>query len=343
MPDISDAPESPVDDDGQPRFGLYRGRCATTNLDNLSPTFGGSASNRLLGEKSWHWFCLADRQIACSGTILSAGYGGTVFAWVFNRETHEMIVEASGILPPLTADLRDETDGVLARLRGFRRSFSVERDGRKMQISGDLGDLSFDVTLRETSPPPITAICPVRRHNADPADDGGDDTPSGVNVTTKQVCLEASGRFSTGDRIFRLGEDAIGMTDRTHGLLGRHTQWRWAIGSGHLDDGTPVGFNLVSDFNDCLENAVWIDDQVHAASAAAIDFDAARPTDPWHARTDDGRIDLSLGVEGVRESETDLRVVTSDFVSPKGLWEGRLLDREVHSLYGVAEDHRATW
>jgi hypothetical protein len=339
MPDILDAPDAPIDERGRPRYGLYRGRCQTTDLSNLDEDYQQEQPNRFFTEKQWHWFCLADERFACSGTVLSAGYGGTVFAWVFDRETHEMFVDETAILPPLTADLRDQTDGTLARLRGFRRTFRIERDGRQMHIEGDLGDLTFDVTFTESAPPPITAICPVNNGKS-----GVSDHRRGINVTSKQVCLNAEGRFSAGNRVFRLGDDALGMTDRTHGRLGRHTSWRWAIGSGHLDDDeTPVGFNMVSGFNDGLENVVWIDDDLHSTGQATVDYNESRPGDRWHARTDDGYLDLTLGVEAVRSSQTDLRVVTSDFVSPKGLWEGRLLDREIHEMYGVAEDHDATW
>jgi len=48
-------------------------------------------------------------------------------------------------------------------------------------------------------------------------------------------------------------------------------------------------------------------------------------------------------VEGLRQYETDLRVVSAEYLQPVGRFHGRVVDREVHDLFGFAEVHRARW
>lgn len=359
MTHLPESPDTLFDADDRPRYGTYRGRAPHTGLDAAARTIG-SAGQRFLREKQWQWFAAANERIACGGTLLNAGYATTVFLWVFDRSTHRMIADVSEILPPFgvnvspapNRDGSEEARHPVAALRGLRRTFKITRHAQNLHIDVDFDDVRMELRFDESERPPMTAICPVIEQAEDdgnPADDGesADETPDeprGVNVTQKQSGLPVEGRVFAGGRSFRLTADGTsGLLDYSHGLLARDTAWRWAIGSGRLDDGTPVGFNFSEGFNGGLENVVWLDDQLQRTDAVHFDYRPTKPHEPWTVRTPDGSIDLTLFVEGVRRHQTNFRIVTSEYIQPLGTWHGRVVDREVHGLFGVAESHSALW
>lgn len=339
MANLPTVPDSIFDADGYPQFGTYRGWSPDTDLTDAARSID-SAGQRFLREKKWQWFAVADARLACGGTLLDVGYATTVFLWIFDRSTGRMVADVSELLPPFGVDISDDpTDGDVANLRGLRRKFVMERDDGTLQIRADFDDIRLALDIDETAPDPMTAICPL----LDPEGDHDIDPESAVNVTQKQSCLPVEGRVYADGRSFQLSDDAVGLLDFSHGLLMRETAWRWAIGGGTLDEGTPVGFNLSEGFTRGYENAVWIGDSLQKTADVNFDFNADSPDQPWTVRSSDGAIDLTLMVEGVRHHQTNLRIVTSEYLQPLGRWHGRVVDREVHGLFGIAESHSALW
>lgn len=333
MSDLPDAPDTPLDGDGTARHGTYRGQCTSTDLTGAVQRSGTSAGVRFLREKKWQWFAAANPQFACGGTLLDAGYATAVFLWVFDRTAARMIVDETEILPPFAVEIDDNpSSGGGALLRGLRRTFRIDRLAESVTVDASIGSIRLGLEFDTSRTDAMTAICPV-----------GDDANRGVNVTQKQTCLPVRGRVAAAGRAFEFGAGSTAMLDYTHGLLARETSWLWSIASGVLDDGTPIGFNFVRGFNDDLENAVWIGQDLQRASAVSIDFDEQLPEEPWSVRSEDGTIDLSLFVEGIRRHETNFRIVTSKYMQPLGRLHGRIVDREVHDLFGLAERHDARW
>ncbi len=314
-------------------FGTYRGRCRQTDLSAADGALGPGTGSRFFREKKWQWFAVSDARLACGGTLLDAGYATTVFLWVFDRQSRRMLADETDILPPFAVEVSNNPGpGGRARLRGLRRRFSLERGDSHIDLDASFESIQLDLTVDSTDPPALTAICPV-----------GDGEPRGINITQKQSCLPVRGRIAVNGRTFELGEDALAMLDYTHGLMERNTRWRWAIGAGLSEDGTPIGFNFVEGFNNELENAIWVDRSLRPVEPIYIEFDSDRPTDPWTFRSRHAALDLSLVVDGLREHETNFRVVSSKYLQPLGRCHGRIIDREVHDLFALAERHHAKW
>ncbi|MFB6264303.1 MAG: DUF2804 domain-containing protein [Bradymonadaceae bacterium] len=330
---LESCPDDPLDEEGRPRAGTYRGRCRSTDLSRAVDRLERGAGSRLLREKQWQSFAVADRQVACGGTLLDAQYATTLFLWVFDRLAERMIADEAEVFPPFVAGIADDLSARRAAvLRGLRRQFAISREDPATEVEIDIADIHVKLELHTDGPPPLTAICPIE----------GEDE-QGVNITQKQVCLPARGHVSAEGRTFDISEPATGYLDHSHGLLNRETEWDWAIAGGRLDDGSPIGFNLSSDFTGCRQNAVWLGDDLRRAPPVTFDFDTSTRDPRVAIRSEDGSIDLSLSVETTRRRNTDLRVITSDYLQPIGRWHGRLIDREAHDLFGLAERHRARW
>ena len=327
------APDTPLDESGEPRIGTYRGGCSDTDLSGANRQNDASGGPQFLREKQWQWFAVANPRIACGGTLLDAGYATTLFLWAFDRTTRRMIDDRTELLPPFAIDISDNPgDGGGAQLRGLRRSFDIDRDGGTIRVDADVDEMRFELEIDATCTEALTAICPV-----------GTGDRQGVNVTQKQNCLPVTGRVSVDGRSFKFGDESVAMLDYTHGLLSRETRWRWAIAGGFTDEGVPIGFNFVEGFNGELENAVWMDGDLRTTEPVSIDFDEDRPDEPWNLRSQAGGLDLSMFVEGVRTHETNLRIVSSSYLQPLGRWHGRIIDREIHDLFGISERHYAKW
>jgi hypothetical protein len=172
-----------------------------------------------------------------------------------------------------------------------------------------------------------------------------------VNVTQKSVGLLASGRLEVGRRRYALDGGVVGL-DSTHGFLARRTRWRWAMGCGRLEDGTPLGFNLVAGFNAVAEgspgeNVLFLGDQLQPVGPATFRFNAADPLDLWQISTDDGTVQVTFRPLHAHRDVRNLRVLRSRFVQPLGFFTGRLRFRgqeiTLSELPGVTEDQDMLW
>ncbi len=190
--------------------------------------------------------------------------------------------------------------------------------------------------LAAGAPPPLSVVAPV---------------PGGVvNVTQKWAGLLAFGSLEANGRRYVL-DGGVGGMDYTHGYLARRTAWRWAFACGRLEDGSPVGLNLVEGFNDAHaganENALWLRGQLFPLSRARFEWNPDDPLEPWHVTTEEGEVDLSFKPLALHREERDVVVAKSHFVQPVGLFSGRLqvdgLTHPVSGVPGVTEEQDVTW
>ncbi|HZW88251.1 MAG TPA: DUF2804 domain-containing protein, partial [Myxococcaceae bacterium] len=241
-----------------------------------------------------------------------------------------------------------------ARFR-FGRAADSDRYRHSVEISAlrrpRSGRVKFEGEALVTgAPPPLVLVAPVpaQRRN------DGDTSPlrrDGVNVTQKSVGLLASGRLEVGRRRYPLDGGVVGL-DSSHGYLARHTRWNWAMGCGRLEDGTPLGFNLVAGFNEVAgdaagENVLFLGDQLQPVGPATFRFNPADPLDLWRIETPDGTVQITFRPLGAHRDVRDLGLLRSRFVQPIGFFAGTLRFRgrelAVTELPGVTEDQDMLW
>lgn len=320
-PELEPAPSKPIPD-GEPAFGTYRDVLETTALE--SHERGVGRLRTLLSEKHWQWFAAADDSIAVGGAVVDAGLAGTVFCWVADRQTGELL-DVSRLRPSFAFTLSETpTSELVARYRFGGERLEVTRDGSSLSIRGELGEIAFDLEFEAPLEAAVTAVCPVP-----------EGPPGAVNVTQKELAVSVSGAIvANGDR---RDLEGVGLLDHSHGLLARETYWRWAMGVSFEDE--PVGFNLVTGFNDGLENVAWIDGEPRTVGPAHVEPPVGRG--PWRATAEE--VDVSLEIEAERREGRDLGVVASQYRQPLGTWSGGIGGRDLEDVFGVAEVHRARW
>jgi hypothetical protein len=316
---LPDAPSRVFDGTSEPQFGTYAGALDSTRLDA-----GVDRLTRLRQEKRWQWFLVGDAAVVVGGAVVDLGVVAQEFAWVLDRESGDLVVDETRHRPGFLASISPRTTGGVARTRGLRERFAIERSTAESTLAGTVCGVAIDLEFDTSGTTDVTAICPVN---------GGV-----VNATRKGVTDSISGSIDWGAGSHDFGA-GIGLFDATHGVLAPATSWRWGIGYGRDDDGRPVGFNVVSGFNDGRENVVWLDGQPHGVGPATLTVDE----DAVSARTSDGLLDAELSVEGSREETTTIPGIGSEYRQPVGTWHGTIAGRSFVGVLGVAEDHTVRW
>ena len=360
---LSPSPPEVPGPDGVPPFGAYAGELGPVNLDRLAPPHALPGWARRLRRKRWHYALYTTPEVVVVMAIAELGYAANAFfAAVDIREKQPLIDTTLLGLPAPLSTVSDAMSRGLAgsfRVPGARFRFLRTPDSDRYRHSVEIsalrrprsGRVKFEGEALVTgAPPPLVLVAPVP---AQPRRDG--DTSAlrrdGVNVTQKSVGLLASGRFEVGRRQYPLDGGVVGL-DSTHGFLARHTRWTWAMGCGRLEDGTPLGFNLVAGFNEAPsgaagENVLFLGDQLQPVGPAVFRFNAADPLDLWRIETADGTVQVTFRALHAHRDVRDLGLLRSRFLQPLGFFAGTLRfggrEIELTELPGVTEDQDMLW
>ncbi len=328
MSTLPPAPASLVDASGQLHpFGRYRGAVGDVSTARWDR---GAAWPRRLQRKAWLYAGAYHEDFMVGYAVADAGYLGTAFVYVYDR-ARKVRVEESLEIPFGFAE------GFQPSMRG---AWSLGFGGRQWRIDPEGDGLRFRYDGRRIS-------LDLRV----PSLDGGMTTLAPAlhrpfNHTFKQLCLAAEATVRIDARRFERSLPHGAAVDFTLGYPPRDTRWNWACLQGTTDDGRPFGLNLVAYFNDALENALWLGDELIPLGSAA--FTIGRPADqgPWTLRVAELDLTLTFIPEGARQDRKNLGLLKHDFIQPFGRFEGSFrADGKIVRVsgHGVVEDHTSRW
>jgi hypothetical protein len=341
------APRAFVDPStGAPAFGSYSGPLPRVDLDaalGASPIRARARS--MFRRKKWVWLAVSTDEVWLSLAVVRMGYAASAFAFVFDLRSRRMLVDRALVAPPFAAAVDDDphASGELARF-GFGRSRIVlERQGSTLQLRGRLTDLEIDTTLDESeAPPAIAAIAALS--SASPSSSTA--ISASISATEKRALANVRGSLVAAGQRFAL-DSAVGGYDYTHGLMPRHTRWKWAFAMGRTVSGEPVAFNVVQGFVGEDECAAFLRDAVLPLREPHFDFDVAHPMKPWSLTTRDKDINLTFDVGAVHAQYTNLGLARSRFLQPVGTFRGTMTlggeELTLDGVPGVVEDQDVLW
>ena len=311
-------------------------------------------AQRRLRQKAWVYLVAATPEIAVTSALVNGAVTGSGFLMVTDLRTGEVIADSSrkGAL----ASVNDAPgNGLRAAYRLPGTRYALTRDGDVTRFRASVGRsiaslpgqsrpwIEVDLALTESGTG-ITAISEVAHGDR-----------MSVSVTGKTAGLAVAGDVVVhgpgGSRALTL-DGGWGGYDYTKGLLPRCTAWRWAYGTGRLDDGTVLGFNISEGFSGVgersRENAVWIDGRPSALDARSrFEFDRADVMRPWRVTTADGTVRLRFEPVAAHNEYLDVKAVRSLFIQPVGHFSGEIdVDGRTHVLErvpGVVEDSEILW
>ncbi|MFL5319662.1 MAG: DUF2804 domain-containing protein [Myxococcaceae bacterium] len=345
---LPEVPQKVADDFGIPQFGTYRGGLSSAALSDLRGEHQLSLPLRALKHKKWQYQLFCTNEVIALYAVADLAYTSNAFAVVVDLGQKKALCDVSFLGPPRSplAAVNDQPgEGLQAKFRTLGAKFTASRPkgAERYRFTVDVPSLPMirqgvelnAELLAAGGAPALTVIAPVQ---------GGV-----VNVTQKWAGLLSFGEVQAGGKSFTL-DGGVGGMDYTQGYLARRTKWRWAMGAGRLENGEPVGFNLVEGFNEASnvnENAVWVGDRMEPVGRARFVWNDADLLDRWTLETEDGAVRLSFKPIHIHREERDLKVVKSYFAQPVGLFDGTITlngrTYAVKDVGGVTEDQDITW
>lgn len=328
---LSSPPSAVLDPStGAPIEGSFRG-----SLPPLDARGARGLVKRIQHEKAWYYFAIAAPDAFVGVAIAKFGYASSCFGFLMGRGVAQGPIGAfltdESVLGPPWQTKWDWENGASFRLLKDEARFV--REGDAFLIDVNLGHLT--VQARAELPASREPLSSIR------AFEGGL-----FNGTEKQVLLPVTGECAAHGKRYSLDGGFAGF-DRTHGLLPRHTAWRWAFGMGRTTAGQPIAFNLVEGFMGEAECGVWVGDKLFPVGEGQMSFDADRPLRPWRVRSRCGAVDLELEPGDIHSEFKNLKLAVTRFIQPVGGYTGTLRvggqEHRVERMWGVAEDQDALW
>jgi hypothetical protein len=299
-------------------FGLYSG--AVADMDTAA-----WASVRRGQRKTWMYAGAFNSRYYVGFAIADAGIVATAFAYIFDAQT-SLYIEEKTTSPFGFGSVFDPDLKTSWRLK----KFSITRDADSFVCSYQGKRLTVKMTIKENGKG-STTIAPAR------------DRP--FHHTYKNLLLPAQVEANAdGQSIDFTGN--IGSIDFSKGYPPRHTFWNWVSMNATTDTGIEFGVNLVADFNNSIENALWVNGEVLQLSQATFSYGRPVEKATWQIATLDGAITMEFKPLGMRGEDINALLMMSRFKQPFGVFTGIVrLNGQNHKFtgYGVVEEHFAKW
>ena len=299
-------------------FGLYSGPVADMKTDFW-------ASLRRGQRKTWMYAGAFSSQYYVGFAIADAGIVATAFAYFFDSNSGQYVEEKATV--PFAFGSEFDPD---LKTTWSLKKFSITRDGDKFIYSYQGKRLDIKMTVVENGQG-STTIAPAG------------DRP--FHHTYKNLLLPTQVEAKVDGQMVSFGGN-IGGLDFSKGYPPRHTFWNWASMNATTESGIEFGVNLVGDFNNSIENALWQDGQVSQLSQATFSYTRPVEKSIWQINTLDGVLSMEFKPLGMRGESINALLMLSRFKQPFGVFTGTVrLNGINHKFtgYGVVEEHFAKW
>lgn len=299
-------------------YGLYSGLIGDMNSAHLS-------SLRRSQRKVWVYAGAFTKDYYVGFAIADAGIVATAFAYVFdvvaNKYIEEKITVPLGFPSAFDPDLKTNW-----KLKNF--SITTHDNNIKCSYTGNRLKLTLQIADDGKG---ATTLAPAAGRP--------------FHHTYKNLLLPTTVALTVDGKAVELTGN-IGGIDFSKGYPPRQTFWNWASLNGVTESGISFGANLVGDFNNSIENALYVNGSVSQLSQATFSYGKPVDKSVWHIKILDGTIDMEFKPLGVRGENINAFIMMSIFKQPFGVFTGTiLLNGQSHKFtaYGVVEEHFAKW
>lgn len=314
-------------------------------LGNLSDNFGryygyysfqtvpydgtGLFSNRRLKRKAWIFSGIISEEYIIGFAIVDAGIVGTSFCYVKERKTGIYIEEKAVIPYGFPDEYQPGLDSPWI-LKDGKKSwrFQTENDFLKMEYLGEEFSIQFQIKNNLDG---ISTIAPSQNRP--------------FHFTYKNMNLGVSGILTIGNKDIPI-KGNYGVIDFSKGYPPRETFWNWACLIGKSETGDSFGLNLVSHFNEGLENIYWLSGKPNPLDTALFHYQNPIYENYTLLQTTCGSLEIEFYPEGKRQESLNAIFLKSDFTQAFGNFRGSIQkDGIKHKIsgQGLLEEHYALW
>ncbi|WP_076541253.1 DUF2804 domain-containing protein [Shewanella sp. UCD-KL21] len=333
------APESLINNDGQPIYGHFDGIVADlgvkqfsyfNDMDKLNSSFA-----KYVDFKQFQFINITTPRYIIGVAIADIRYVGSSFCYLYDIEKNRLTQTQT--LKPLALGMSLSQSPKNGQSRIKHRQSQIEfiiKDGVwQLNIAADNIQAELTLTAPMLSLP--MSLCTPTGY-------------SGWTYTQKHNGLKVSGCLTVNDEPQPLNQALAGY-DFSAGYMRRETSWRWASINTQVESGV-LGLNLAAGVNETgdTENVLWINGERHLMPAVRFDFNRQLSDDNWYITGGDNQIDLSFRALKCRSEKINLGFLKSNFRQYIGYFSGQITDNNgrVHQLQnqlGLTEDHFAKW
>lgn len=303
---------------GPVAYGLYSGSIADMST---SPW----ASLRRSQRKAWIFSSAFSTRYCIGFAIADAGLVATAFVYFFDTQTGKYVEEKAMVAFGFAGDFDPDLSSAW-----MLKNFSIRSEGNDMVCAFDGKRIKIKIRMKENGLG-STTIAPA----------GG----RPFHHTYKNLLLPTGVEGIVDGEEIRF-DGNIGGLDFSKGYPPRHTFWNWASMNATTDTGVEFGLNLVGDFNNGIENALWAGGKVQQLSQATFSYGRPVEKSTWRIATLDGTVNMKFTPRGVRGEDVNALLMMSKFKQPFGTFAGTIkLDGVLHNFtgHGVVEEHFAKW
>ncbi|BDS12479.1 DUF2804 domain-containing protein [Aureispira anguillae] len=308
------------------KYGAYNDVVSDTNT-NVWDGSKGWNSPRRWQRKSWIFFGAYSPDIVVGFAIVDAGFLGKAFCYIYFPKTGELL--ENGIDRPFAFDANFEAN--LDSHWSLGNYQILTKNGQMhFEFKGKKFQISLQCTNNEHG---LSFVCPST----------GNKRP--FHYTYKNLLLPTNIQLTKKGQTQQFN-NLYGGIDFSKGYPPKHTDWNWTSFLGKLEDGTPVGINIVDQFNQNLENAVWIGTERILIGAVSYQYGPPLEHSLWKVVALEGNLELSMQPNGSRKENINIKLLKSKFTQVFGVIEGRILHQNQWKKligYGVMEEHEAIW
>jgi hypothetical protein len=308
-----------------PDFGKYLGYLP---IDTSRWDGEGLFSLRRTKRKSWIFASYLSEEFLVGFAIVDAGLVATAFAYIKNRRTgsflEEKMIKPFGFSDNFSPDLYS-----VWNMSEGKKSWNFSGDKKMFHL--DFKGEGFSIKANtENNLKGLSVLAPSKNRP--------------FHYTYKNMNLPSEIEIHF-EGISRKLKGAVSI-DFSKGFPPREIYWNWASLIGVLPDGEKIAFNLIDRFNENLENAIWIKDQIYSLSEVTFQYKKPLSTYNTIIQSKVPGLNIVFSPEGRRFEDLDFIFYKSQFVQAFGTFEGELdFKGETMKIRGIGllEEHSALW
>lgn len=283
--------------------------------------------DRRFKRKSWIFTGIYTKDLYIGFAIVDAGYLAKAFSYVYipskNIHFEHGIDKVFGMKKDFSANLNE------AWKLG---NYEINKTGKEISFTCKTKDYSLDIKLNLNANG-LSFVCP-----SEPVD-------RPFHFTYKNHLLPVQIKFKTKNETIQRN-DLFASLDYSKGYPPHKTNWNWMSFTGQANQQYHCGINLVDQFNDNMENFMWMDNERIELGNVVFDLPAKPEKSKWVVESSDTKLYLTMNPIGFRKEHINLKWIKSKFIQVFGQIEGSFqYQNKTYHLngHGVMEDHQAIW
>ena len=303
-------------------FGVFRGCVPALSTRHWDQKW----RIRYFKRKAWIFVGIHTADYLLGFAIADAGYVGTAFAYCYdirnNQYWEEKITRPWAFAAKFDPDLKTNWKLSAWNIQvSANNSLAANFLGKKIALTITIPDIGSGVsTIARAFPNPF-------------------------HFTWKNMLLPATVELQTPIEK-RILEGHFASIDFSKGYPPSRTFWNWASCTGSTQFQREIAINLVADFNNGLENVIWLGENLYSVGQAIFEYHKPPVKNKWHIHTLDNILSIDFQPLGARKEHIHLGLIKSQFTQPFGAFSGKIQlggSQDFFTGFGVTEEHLAVW